>query len=118
MRLLIIEDDEKTVRALKSGLEKEGFSVATAQTGEDGFFLLNSESFDVVVLDWMLPGRDGVEIPKILRERGTKTPVLLLTARDSVDRALGLESGTRIARPVRYPIRSDGRSHARRKVRG
>jgi two-component system copper resistance phosphate regulon response regulator CusR len=106
MRLLIIEDDEKTVRALKSGLEKEGFSVATARTGEDGFFLLNAESFDVVVLDWMLPGRDGVEILKILRARGTKTPVLLLTARDAVeDRVLGLESGADdyLVKPFAFP---------------
>jgi two-component system copper resistance phosphate regulon response regulator CusR len=94
MRLLIVEDDEKTSGALKSGLESEGFSTAKASTGEEGFFLLNSEKFDLVVLDWMLPGHDGVEILKTIRARGTKTPVLLLTARDAVeDRVLGLESG-------------------------
>jgi len=94
MRLLIVEDNEKTSSALKSGLENEGFSTTVAITGEDGFFLLNSEKYDLVVLDWMLPGRDGVEILKALRSRGTKTPVLLLTARDAVeDRVLGLESG-------------------------
>jgi two-component system copper resistance phosphate regulon response regulator CusR len=94
MRVLIIEDDEKTARAIASGLEATGFSAATANTGEDGFFLLNAESFDLVVLDWMLPGRDGIEILKTLRARGAKTPVLLLTARDAVeDRVLGLESG-------------------------
>jgi len=94
MRLLIVEDDEKTARALASGLERGGFATATAHTGEEGFFLLNSETFDLVVLDWMLPGRSGIEILKTLRSRGNKTPVLLLTARDSVDdRVLGLESG-------------------------
>ena len=94
MRLLIVEDDKKTSAALKTGLVNEGFSVAVAATGEEGFFLLNSEKFDLVVLDWMLPGRDGVEILKTLRARGTGTPVLLLTARDAVeDRVLGLESG-------------------------
>jgi two-component system copper resistance phosphate regulon response regulator CusR len=94
MRLLIVEDDEKTAGALKTGLENEGFTVSTARTGEEGFFLLNSEAFDLVVLDWMLPGRDGVEILKTLRQRGTQTPVLLLTARDAVsDRVRGLESG-------------------------
>ena len=94
MRLLIVEDDKKTSAALKTGLANEGFSVAVAATGEEGFFLLNSEKFDLVVLDWMLPGRDGVEILKTLRARGTGTPVLLLTARDAVeDRVLGLESG-------------------------
>lgn len=94
MRLLIVEDDKKTSGALKAGLESEGFSTATAHTGEEGFFLLNSEEFDLVILDWMLPGHDGIEILKTLRARGTKTPVLLLTARDAVeDRVLGLESG-------------------------
>jgi len=94
MRLLIVEDDRKTSGALKAGLESEGFSTATATTGEEGFFLLNSQSFDLVLLDWMLPGHDGIEILKTLRARGTKTPVLLLTARDAVeDRVMGLESG-------------------------
>ena len=94
MRLLIVEDDEKTARALEEGLRGEQFSVTLARTGEEGFFLINAESFDLVVLDWMLPGRDGVEILKTLRSRGIKTPVLLLTARDAVaDRVLGLESG-------------------------
>jgi len=94
MRVLIVEDDEKTALALSSGLERGGFATATAHTGEDGFFLLNSETFDLVVLDWMLPGRSGIEILKTLRSRGSKTPVLLLTARDAVDdRVLGLESG-------------------------
>jgi two-component system copper resistance phosphate regulon response regulator CusR len=94
MRLLIVEDDQKTSGALKAGLESEGFNAVMAHTGEAGFFLLNSESFDLVLLDWMLPGHDGIEILKTIRARGTKTPVLLLTARDSVeDRVCGLESG-------------------------
>jgi two-component system, OmpR family, copper resistance phosphate regulon response regulator CusR len=94
MRLLIVEDDQKTARALESGLQAEGFSVALARTGEDGFFRLSTESFDLVVLDWMLPGRDGIEVLKAARARGTQTPVLLLTARDAVaDRVLGLQSG-------------------------
>jgi two-component system, OmpR family, copper resistance phosphate regulon response regulator CusR len=94
MRLLIVEDSLKTARALAAGLERAGFSTATAHSGEDGFFLLNAESFDLVILDWMLPGRSGVEILKTLRGNGGKTPVLLLTARDAVeDRVLGLESG-------------------------
>jgi two-component system copper resistance phosphate regulon response regulator CusR len=94
MRLLIVEDDAKTSGALKTGLENDGFAITVARTGEEGFFLLNAEQFDLVVLDWMLPGRDGIEILKTLRKRGTSTPVLLLTARDAVqDRVLGLESG-------------------------
>jgi two-component system copper resistance phosphate regulon response regulator CusR len=94
MRVLIIEDDEKTARAIASGLEAGGFSAAAAHSGEEGFFLLNAEPFDLVVLDWMLPGRDGIEILRTLRARGSRTPVLLLTARDAVeDRVVGLESG-------------------------
>jgi DNA-binding response OmpR family regulator len=94
MRLLIVEDDEKTARAIASGLAASGFSTAIAHTGDEGFFLLNAESFDLVILDWMLPGRSGIEILKTLRTRGSKTAVLLLTARDAVkDRVLGLESG-------------------------
>src|SRR5213595_4316895 len=66
----------------------------TANTGEEGFFLLSRESFDFVILDWMLPGRDGIEVLRTLRGRGSKTPVLLLTARDAVDdRVLGLNAG-------------------------
>lgn len=94
MRLLIVEDDEKTSGALKTGLEKEGFSIVTARDGEVGGLVISAESFDLVILDWMLPGRDGIEVLRMLRERGQKTPVLMLTARDSVeDRVLGLESG-------------------------
>jgi len=105
-RLLIVEDDEKTVRALASCLTREGFAVSTARTGEEGFFLLNTESFDLVVLDWVLPGRDGVEILRTLRARGARMPVLLLTARDAVeDRVLGLESGADdyLVKPFAFP---------------
>ncbi len=94
MRVLIVEDDEKTAGALASGLQAEGFSAAIAHTGEAGLSALAAESFDVIVLDWMLPGRDGLEVLKVLRARGTATPVLLLTARDAVaDRVLGFDSG-------------------------
>jgi two-component system copper resistance phosphate regulon response regulator CusR len=94
MRLLIVEDDDKTASALQSGLQREGFFVALARTGEEGLSVLTAEPFDLVVLDWMLPGRDGIEVLKALRTRGAKTPVLLLTARDAVaDRVLGFESG-------------------------
>jgi two-component system copper resistance phosphate regulon response regulator CusR len=90
----LIEDDPKTARALASGLRSEGFEPMTANTGEEGFFLLSRESFDFVILDWMLPGRDGIEGLRTLRARGAKTPVLLLTARDAVDdRVLGLNAG-------------------------
>lgn len=94
MRVLLVEDDAKTARAVAKGLRSEGFEAVTANTGEEGFFLLNREGFDLVILDWMLPGRDGIEVLRTLRTRGAKTPVLLLTARDAVDdRVLGLNAG-------------------------
>ena len=94
MKVLLIEDDPKTVRAVARGLRGEGFEPVTAKTGEEGFFLLSRESFDVVILDWMLPSRDGIEVLTTLRAGGSKTPVLLLTARDTVeDRVLGLNAG-------------------------
>lgn len=94
MKILIIEDDPKTARAIQSGLSSEGYPAAIASCGEEGIALLSAGAFDAVLLDWMLPGRDGIEILRWLRERGPKPPVLLLTARDAVeDRVLGLDSG-------------------------
>lgn len=94
MKLLIVEDDEKTASALRSGLHGEGFVVALARSGEEALAVLERDAFDLVVLDWMLPGRDGIEVLKALRLRGVRVPVLLLTARDAVaDRVLGFESG-------------------------
>ena len=94
MRLLVIEDEVKVAHALKTGLESERYEVVVATTGEDGFFRANAEVFDLLVLDVMLPGRDGIEVLTTLRKRGTQTPVLILTAKDAVeDRVLGLDSG-------------------------
>ena len=94
MRILVVEDETKVAFALKEGLEGEHFEVAVAGTGEEGFFLVNRERFDAVVLDLQLPGRDGIEILTTLRQRGVDTPVLILTARDAVEeRVLGLDSG-------------------------
>jgi len=93
-KILVIEDEPKTANAIRSGLRGEGYDATVAKTGEDGFFQLNTEPFDLVILDWMLPGHDGIEILMTLRARGTETPVLLLTARDAIeDRVLGLDSG-------------------------
>ncbi|TMB55278.1 MAG: response regulator transcription factor, partial [Deltaproteobacteria bacterium] len=75
-------------------------------TGEDGFFRVNAETFDLIVLDLMLPGRDGIEILSTLRRRGLGTPVLILTARDTVgDRVLGLDSGADdyLVKPFAFP---------------
>ena len=94
MRLLVIEDEVKVAHALKKGLEGERYEIVVATTGEDGFFRADAEVFDLLVLDVMLPGRDGIEVLTTLRKRGTQTPVLILTAKDAVeDRVLGLDSG-------------------------
>lgn len=94
LRVLVVEDDRKLGRALQEGLEREQFVVALEQTGESAFFRLSAEVFDVVLLDLNLPGRDGLEILRRMRERGITTPVLVLTARDTLqDRIHGLDSG-------------------------
>lgn len=94
MRVLVIEDEQKVARALRQGLEGEHYEVEVAETGEDGFFRALSRSFDVIVLDLMLPGRSGLEILATLRRQGHRTPVLVLTAKDAVqDRVVGLDSG-------------------------
>jgi two-component system copper resistance phosphate regulon response regulator CusR len=93
-RILVIEDDIKIAQSLKQGLETEGYDVTTAFTGEDGYFLISTEIFDVVVLDLMLPGRSGLEILGALRRRDAQTLVLILSARDELeDRIIGLDSG-------------------------
>lgn len=94
MRILVIEDEPKVAGALEEGLTAEHYDVAVATTGEEGFFRVGSERFDLIVLDLMLPGRDGLEILRALRERQLQTPVLILTARDAVeDRVEGLDAG-------------------------
>jgi two-component system, OmpR family, copper resistance phosphate regulon response regulator CusR len=94
VKILIIEDDPKTADALREGFRVEGYEARVARTGEEGFCLLCGELFDLVILDWMLPGRDGIQILEAMRARGRKTPVLLLTARDTIeDRVLGLNAG-------------------------
>jgi len=94
MRVLVVEDEMKVANALREGLEGEKFEVVVERTGEGAFFRVNTESFDVILLDLTLPGRDGLEILQALRQRGVKTPVLVLTARDSLqDRVTGLDAG-------------------------
>ena len=94
MRALVIEDEAKVARALNDGLSREGYEVTVARTGEEGYYLLDSGSFDLVVLDLMLPGRDGLEVLATMRSRRRGIPVLIVTARDSVeDRVIGLDAG-------------------------
>src|SRR6516165_1684188 len=94
MRILVVEDEVKVAKALREGLEDERYEAVIAHSGEDAFFRINTEQFDVILLDVMLPGRDGLQILTSIRKRGVATPVLLLTARDSLeDRVAGLNSG-------------------------
>ena len=93
-------------QALAKGLEAQHYDVVVAPTGEDGFFHANAELFDLVILDLMLPGRSGLEILKVLRQRGLQTPVLILTARDGIDdRVLGLDLGADdyLVKPFAFP---------------
>ena len=94
MRVLVVEDERKVAKALREGLEAERYDVSVAASGEEGFFLVNHETFDLVLLDLMLPRRNGTEVLTTLRKRGLQTPVLILTAKDAVeDRVHGLDSG-------------------------
>ena len=93
-RLLVVEDEHKVADALREGLEGEGYHVTVEETGEAAFFRVNTEGFDLILLDLGLPGRDGLDILKALRKQGVETPVLVLTARDTVDdRVSGLNTG-------------------------
>ena len=92
--VLVVEDEEKTRASVTEGFEIEGWKVRSAADGENALALLNSETFDLLVLDWMLPGADGLEVLRHARARGKQMPVLMLTVRDSVqDRVAGLEAG-------------------------
>lgn len=106
MQILVVEDETKVANALREGLEGEHYDVVTASTGEEGFFLVNAQTFDLVVLDLMLPGRNGLEILATLRKRGLSTPVLILTARDAIeDRVRGLDTGADdyLVKPFAFP---------------
>lgn len=106
MQLLIIEDEAKLASTLQNGLEGEGYDVTVSPNGEDGYFRVHSQSFDLVLLDVMLPNRDGFEILAQLRHDGIRIPVLLLTARDAVeDRVKGLDCGADdyLVKPFAFP---------------
>lgn len=94
MRLLLVEDDRKAARILKKGFEEEGFVVDIAPSGDDGNYLVSINSYDTIVLDWLLPGKSGIEMCRELRARGISTPILMLTAKDALqDRVAGLDAG-------------------------
>jgi two-component system OmpR family response regulator len=94
MRVLVVEDDVKMAALLRRGLGEEGLSADVARTGDDALWMAAATEYDAIVLDVMLPGADGFEVCRRLREAGRWAPVLMLTARDAVeDRVTGLDAG-------------------------
>jgi DNA-binding response OmpR family regulator len=94
MRILVIEDEEKVASFIKKGLEQSAYTVDWAPTGEDGLELARVNEYQAVVLDLMLPGKDGLTVVREMRARGLTSPVLALTARNTLeDRVAGLDSG-------------------------
>jgi two-component system OmpR family response regulator len=94
MRILLVEDDAKLARALAKGLRGHGYAVDLAGDADEALLRAGVYAYDAVVLDIMLPGRDGFAVCRALRERGVAAPVLMLTARDAVDdRIRGLDAG-------------------------
>ena len=94
MRVLVVEDEVRIADFVSRGLTEEGYAVDIASDGEEALQWADVTDFDVIVLDLMLPGRDGIDVCRTLRVRGVRTPILMLTARDAVeDRVRGLDSG-------------------------
>jgi two-component system OmpR family response regulator len=94
MRVLVVEDDLKMASLLRRGLLEEGLAADVARTGDDALWMAEATEYDAIVLDVMLPGTDGFEVCRRLRESGRWSPVLMLTARDAVeDRVAGLDAG-------------------------
>ena len=94
MRILLVEDEKSLADIVKKGLEDEGYAVDVAYNGEDGLFMAENEPSDLIILDIMLPIIDGMTILKRIRKRGVKSPVLMLTAKDTIlDKVSGLDSG-------------------------
>ena len=94
MRVLVVEDERRIADFICKGLSEQGYGVDVAYDGDEALHWVDVAEFDVIVLDVMLPVRDGIEVCRTLRERGQRTPILMLTARDAVeDRVRGLDSG-------------------------
>ena len=95
MRILVVEDEKKVASFIKRGLEEENFTVDMAYDGEEGLYMAEANPYDLILMDLMLPKMDGLAVIKALRGKGNKTPVLCLTAKDTVeDIVSGLDSGS------------------------
>lgn len=94
MRILVVEDEHKIANSIKQGLEQEGFAVDVSFTGNEGYDMASTEEYDLIILDLMLPGMDGMKICSNLREESIHTPILMLTARTEIeDKVKGLTNG-------------------------
>lgn len=105
MRILVVEDEKGISGFLKEGLEEEGFAVDVAGEGKKGLELASTNDYDLLLLDWMIPGMSGIEICRQFRKSNSKVPVIFLTARDAVhDTVFGLEAGANdyIKKPFQF----------------
>jgi DNA-binding response OmpR family regulator len=94
MRILVVEDEKKMASFIERGLKEEGYAVDSAFDGESGWEYVTTNDYDLIILDWMLPKMSGLAVCSKIRERGYRTPVLILTARDTVeDKIKGLDQG-------------------------
>ena len=94
MRILVVEDEALIARALREGLEAEGYAVDVADRGDDGLWMATEQAYEAIVLDLMLPGMNGFVVCRELRSRGITTPIMMLTAKDGeFDQAEGLDTG-------------------------
>ncbi|NVJ85238.1 MAG: response regulator transcription factor [Algoriphagus sp.] len=94
MRILVVEDEPGISNFLKQGLEEESYAVDVAENGKDGLDLALSGAYDLLLLDWMLPGMSGIELTRIFRKEQPSTPIIFLTAKDTVDETVfGLQAG-------------------------
>jgi DNA-binding response OmpR family regulator len=94
MKILIIEDDDNILAVLKRGFEEENYIIDTAFDGEEGEYLALTNKYDLILLDWMLPSKNGIEILQRLREEKIITPIIMLTAKDEIDdKVIGLTQG-------------------------
>ena len=107
MKILLVEDDARIAAAVRRGLEAEGFSIDVSTDGDDGLWKATEQSFDLLILDLMLPGRSGFQICRVLRAQADWTPILVLTAKDGVyDETEALDTGADdyLTKPFSFPV--------------